>query len=55
LDNPFITETGDGFASSVALSGNALVVGVPYKDSSNDGGGETGNSAPNAGAAYAWP
>jgi hypothetical protein len=46
-------EGGDEFGTSVAISGDTLVVGAPGEDSSATGG-ESDNSAPNAGAAYVW-
>ncbi|MCZ7553518.1 MAG: FG-GAP repeat protein [Anaerolineales bacterium] len=50
------TDADDGFGYSVAVSGEALVVGAPYEDSSatgvNGNGGD--NSAPMAGAAYVF-
>jgi hypothetical protein len=46
-------EVGDRFSASVAISGDTVVVGAPYEDSSANSG-ETDNSASNAGAAYVW-
>ena len=47
---------GDAFGSSVAISGDTLVVGAPAEASSATGvnGDETDNSAPEAGAAYVF-
>ncbi len=44
---------GDLFGSSVALSGDTLVVGAPAESSSATGG-ESDNSAPGAGAVYVF-
>ncbi|MEW8628036.1 MAG: cadherin-like beta sandwich domain-containing protein [Candidatus Thiodiazotropha sp.] len=49
----FIRPAGDTFGSSVAISGNTIVVGAPYEDSSANGG-EDDNSATYAGAAYVF-
>jgi hypothetical protein len=49
----FIRPNGDSFGSSVAISGNTIVVGAPYEDSSANGG-EDDNSATYAGAAYVF-
>lgn len=48
------TNTGDQFGSSVAISGNTLVVGAIGEDSNTTGvnGNQTDNSAEEAGAAY---
>jgi hypothetical protein len=46
-------EAEDEFATSVAISGDTLVVGAPYEDSSADGG-EDNNSAEDAGAIYVF-
>jgi hypothetical protein len=46
-------EEGDEFGHRVALDGDTLVVGARYEDSSADGG-ETDNSASNAGAVYVF-
>ena len=50
------SELGDGFGFSVAMSGNLLVVGAPYEDSSALGidGDELDNLAMTAGAAYVF-
>ncbi len=50
------TDAGDWFGSAVAISGEALVVGSPYEDSNASGvnGNGSNNSAPDAGAAYAF-
>ena len=47
---------GDSFGTSVAISGNTLVVGASAEASDADGvnGDETDNSAPTAGAAYVF-
>ena len=52
LPNPF----GDGFGISVALSGDTLVVGAYFEDSSATGvnGNQADNSAPDSGAAYVF-
>jgi hypothetical protein len=47
-------EAGDGFGSSVALSGDTLAVGAPEEDSSATGG-EADNSTKHSGAVYAFP
>jgi hypothetical protein len=46
-------EANDRFGGSVAVSGDALVVGGDGEDSSASGG-EGDNSAGQAGAAYVW-
>jgi tRNA threonylcarbamoyladenosine modification (KEOPS) complex Pcc1 subunit len=46
-------EASDLFGYSVAVSGDTLVVGARYEDSSTSGG-ESDNSAADAGAAYVW-
>jgi len=48
------TEAHDLFGWSVAVSGNTVVVGAPYEDSSASGvnGNQNDNSASNSGAAY---
>ncbi|MCX6876244.1 MAG: choice-of-anchor D domain-containing protein [Verrucomicrobia bacterium] len=47
------TGTGDYFGASVAVSGDTVVVGAYYEDSSTTGVNSTPNdSAPNSGAAY---
>jgi len=48
------TGVGDSFASSVAISGDTVVVGAPGEDSSATGinSDQSNNSAGNAGAAY---
>jgi hypothetical protein len=43
----------DNFGRSVALDGDTLVVSASNEDSSVDGG-ETDNSATDAGAVYVW-
>src|SRR5215831_5975309 len=50
------TDRGDQFGSSVALSGNTLVVGANFEASAATGvnGNQTDNSAHNAGAAYVF-
>jgi FG-GAP repeat len=50
------TETNDTFGSSVAISGNSVVVGAPYEDSNAKGvnGDQNNNSATWAGAAYVF-
>jgi hypothetical protein len=50
------TEAYDYFGSSVAVSGDTVVVGTPYEDSSAAGvnGDQADNSATNAGAAYVF-
>ncbi len=47
---------GDRFGSSVAISGDTIVVGAPIENSNATGigGDQTNNSAPNAGAAYVF-
>jgi len=49
-------ETWDQFGSSVAVSGDTVVVGALYEDSSATGvnGNQTDNSAANSGAAYVF-
>jgi hypothetical protein len=51
---PSTTDWGDNFGWSVAISGDVIVVGAPYEDSSATGigGDELDNSAQSAGAAY---
>ena len=48
--------TGDLFGASVSISGNTLVVGAPYEDSSATGvnGNQADNSAYNSGAVYVF-
>ncbi len=50
------TGAGDRFGSSVAVSGDTVVVGVPNEDSAATGvnGNQADNSAPLAGAAYVF-
>lgn len=50
------TEPGDGFGAAVAMSGNTLVVGAPFEDSSAFfvNGNQLDNSAPDSGAAYVF-
>jgi len=50
------SDAQDWFGSSVAISGNTVVVGSPFEDSAAVGiGGDPGdNSAPDAGAAYVF-
>ena len=50
------TETWDGFGSSVAVSGNTVVVGATYEDSNARGvnGNQSDNSADTSGAAYVF-
>jgi len=50
------TERDDGFGSVVALSGDTLVAGAPYEDSSATGvnGDQNDNSAGRSGAAYVF-
>jgi len=50
------TGAGDNFGWSVAISGDTVVVGAPWEDSSATGvnGNGDGNSATNAGAAYVF-
>ena len=50
------TEAGDNFGSSVAASGDMVVVGAPYESSSATGvdGTQSDNSAPRSGAAYVF-
>jgi len=50
------TDAGDDFGRSVAISGDTVVVGAPYEDSSAIGvnGNQSNNSASNAGAAYVF-
>jgi hypothetical protein len=47
------TGVSDQFGNSVAISGDTAVVGAPQEDS-NATGGQTDNSASNAGAAYVF-
>jgi hypothetical protein len=47
------TEADDRFGFAIAISGDTLVVGAPY-EASNAIGGETDNSAYNAGAVYVF-
>jgi hypothetical protein len=49
-------ETGDLFGSSIALSGDTLVVGAPQEDSTSRGvnGAQDNNGAPESGAAYVF-
>ncbi|MDP1699020.1 MAG: beta-propeller fold lactonase family protein [Xanthomonadaceae bacterium] len=50
------TDASDGFGLSVAASGDRVVVGAPFEESSATGvnGDQTDNSAPGAGAAYVF-
>ena len=50
------TEADDGFAQSVAISGDTIVIGATGEDSNATGvnGNRTDNSAPSAGAAYVF-
>ena len=50
------TEAGDSFGTSVAISGETVVVGAEEEDSSASGinGDENDNSAPDSGAAYVF-
>ena len=50
------TDKGDQFGTSVALSGDTLVVGAPFESShaTSIDGDQSDNSAPNAGAAYVF-
>lgn len=50
------SEPGDLFGSSVAISGNTIVVGAPGEDSAAVGpqGNQLDNSMPNSGAAYVF-
>jgi hypothetical protein len=50
------TQTNDAFGTTVALSGNVLVVGAPYENSNATGvnGNQDDNSASDAGAAYVF-
>jgi len=50
------TDAGDRFGWTVAVSGDTLVVGAPYEDSTATGvdGDETTNAAGQAGAAYVF-
>jgi hypothetical protein len=50
------TGSGDNFGSSVAISGNTMVVGAPYEASAAKGinGSQTSNAASDAGAAYVF-
>jgi hypothetical protein len=52
-DHPYTWTINDQFGDSIALSGDTLVVGAPG-DSSNNSGGESDNSAGNAGAVYVF-
>lgn len=49
-------DAGDIFGTSVAVSGNTVVIGAPGEDSSATGvnGNQTGNSALDSGAAYVF-
>ena len=48
------TEAGDEFGYSVAISGDAIIVGAPLEDSNATGanGNQNDNSTPDSGAAY---
>jgi hypothetical protein len=50
------TETNDNFGYTVAISGNTIVVGALYEDSSATGvnGNQSGNIGTNSGAAYVF-
>jgi hypothetical protein len=50
------TEAGDNFGTTVAISGDAIVVGAPYEDSNATGvnGNQSNNSASYSGAAYVF-
>jgi hypothetical protein len=50
------TEANDGFGSSVAISGDTLVLGAPEEDSSATtvNGNQTNNNAENSGAVYVF-
>jgi len=50
------TASGDSFGSSVAISGNTMVVGAPYESSAAKGinGSQTSNAASGSGAAYVY-
>jgi hypothetical protein len=50
------TDSNDGFAVSVAVSGDTVVVGAPVEDSNATGvdGNQADNSAPQSGAAYVF-
>lgn len=50
------TEPGDAFGAAVAMSGNTLVVGAPFEDSSAFfvNGNQLNNTAPDSGAAYVF-
>ena len=50
------TGSGDNFGSSVAISGNTMVVGAPYESSAAKGinGSQTSNAADSSGAAYVF-
>lgn len=50
------TEAGDGFGSSVGISGETIIIGAGGEDSSTTGidGDSSDNSAPDAGAAYVF-
>ena len=52
---PSNTGTGDNFGYSVAVSGDTVVIGAVYEDSSSSGINSTPNDgAPNSGAAYVF-
>jgi hypothetical protein len=50
------TRAGDKFGTSVAISGETVVVGSPYEDSDATGvnGNQLGTSASDSGAAYVF-
>jgi hypothetical protein len=50
------TGAGDGFGQSVAITGDTVVVGAHYEDSSSTGvnGTQSDNSASASGAAYVF-
>ncbi|TWT41910.1 hypothetical protein RAS1_30340 [Phycisphaerae bacterium RAS1] len=50
------TDAGDNFGFSVAVSGDTLVIGAPFEDSSATGvnGDQSDNSASDSGAAYVF-
>ena len=53
--NAGTTQAGDNFGSSVAVSGDTVVVGAPFEDSSTTGVGTTPNEgAGEAGAAFVY-
>jgi ABC-type Fe3+-hydroxamate transport system substrate-binding protein len=53
--NPQLYNRGDQFGTSVAVSGDTVVVGAPYEDSSTTGVNSTPNEgAKDAGAAYVF-